>query len=130
MDIADATARLHILYRPTGNLDENATEIVSVADRSNRTLSNFMKKPNDEISTYGLFFIHILTNESVTKHMLNGFGGLLRKCNLEAKYNASGIFSVDFSIKTKNKNVQSDAEIIRHCLAHNKFDISFKDKSW
>ena len=60
-----------------------------------------------------------------------GFTALLRKCNLEAKYSAgTGIFSVDFSIKTKTKNVQSDAEIIRHCLAHNKFDISFKDKSW
>jgi hypothetical protein len=129
MDIAEATARLHILYRPTENLDENAREIVSVADKSNRTLSNFRKKPNDEICIYGLFFIHILTNESVTRHMLNGFGGLLRKCNLEAKYNAAGIFSVDFSIKTKTKNVQSDAEIIRHHLSHNKFDISFKDKS-
>jgi hypothetical protein len=71
-----------------------------------------------------------LINESVTKHILKGFGGLLRKCNLEAKYSAAGIFSVDFSIKSKNNKVQSDAEIIRHCLAHNKFNISFKDKSW
>ena len=79
MDIAEATARLHILYRPTENLDENATQIVCVADKSNRTLSNFMEKPNDEISIYGLFFIHILTNESVTKHILNGFHSPAKK---------------------------------------------------
>ena len=130
LDIQEATARLSILYSPTENLDEKATEIVSVANKSSRTISNFMNIPNDEISIYGLFFIHILIHESITKHILDGFSGLLKKCGLKTKYNAAGIFSVDFSIKTKNNDMRSDAEIIRHCLAHNKFDINFKDESW
>jgi hypothetical protein len=128
-EIANATVLLNIPYRPTENLDENAKEILMVAEKSQKALSNFMKKPNNELSIYGLLFIHILTTESVTKHMLKGLDDLVRKCNLVSKYCAAGIFSIDFSIKIGNK-VRSDAQIIRHALAHNKFDIVYKDRSW
>ena len=117
------------IYNPTSIIEDRKPDIISVTEKYRAVTDQFMKAPNDPMTIYALLFIHILNTETLADGMIGQLKKILQDFNLTSKYDAAAIYSVDQHFKLKNGTI-TDGQAIRHCLAHNLFEIEFRAQDW
>ncbi len=109
--------------------DDNQKKILDIDKRYTNVTNRVNKDPNDEITIYGLFYLHILKTEVIEYAYIEQFKELLRDFNLSKRYDAEEIFSATSKI-SKGKVWKTEARAMRDCITHNKYELQIDDSSW
>jgi hypothetical protein len=120
-------------YDPFTLIDKNRDKIEDINSRFNIVLERFASNSTDEVNIDAVLFMHVQRTESYGTKLKNQFGNLLQKYHLDSEFNAAGIYSILASVIQKKKGEVkhlTDAECIRHALAHNNYKIRYDGNDW
>lgn len=124
--IAESTGKS---YMPMKLAEENREKILAVNEKYLKIAEVVRRDPNNEISMYALFYIHVLRTEVIEFSFIQQFKDLLTEFGLTGKYDPEEIFSATNKIG-KNNEWKTDARAIRDALAHSKYEIDFIKSPW
>ena len=129
IDIGDTAVSVHSQYDPL----EIATTVLKKILNANKVFESAIealkKNPTNINYFYGLFYAQILATETAEYVFRKQLDSLLKKYNLDQKYDSIEIFSVNGKIP-KGSKFRTDSRAIRDALGHYQFEIEFVGTSW
>ena len=129
IEIGDTANSLNSQYDPLDMATIILKKILNANKVFESAIEALKKNPTDINYFYGLFYAQILATETAEYAFRKQLDNLLKKYDLDQKYDSIEIFSVNGKIP-KRSPFRTDSRAIRDALGHYQFEIEFVGTSW